>query len=136
MNYPFPKHPLVSFGVSPRIIEKGWGKETILVNNEEYCGKILSFNKGTQFSMHMHVKKRETFYVVKGRLKVETILTEWAIKEAFEICAGQVINIPRLAFHQLTALEESEIIEISTHHDDLDSYRVLPGDSQNGTRSK
>ena len=32
--------------------------------------------------------------------------------------------------HQLEALDEGRIFEVSTHHEDSDSYRVLPGDSQ------
>ena len=48
------------------IVEKGWGREIIFVNNEEYCGKILQFNKGKKFSMHYHILKKETWYVSKG----------------------------------------------------------------------
>jgi hypothetical protein len=36
--------------VTSEIVEKGWGKEIIFVNNPEYCGKILCFNKGKKFS--------------------------------------------------------------------------------------
>jgi len=32
--------------------------------------------------------------------------------------------------HQLEALTDGRIFEVSTHHEDSDSYRVLPGDSQ------
>jgi len=31
--------------LSCEIVEKGWGKEIIFVNNDEYCGKILCFDK-------------------------------------------------------------------------------------------
>ena len=47
-------------------IAKGWGKEIIFVNNDEYCGKLLCFDKGKKFSMHYHLKKKETWYVSKG----------------------------------------------------------------------
>jgi hypothetical protein len=49
------------------IVPKGWGKEIVFVNNDEYCGKILSFDKGKKFSMHYHVLKKETWYVTKGK---------------------------------------------------------------------
>ena len=32
--------------------------------------------------------------------------------------------------HQLEAITDGRIFEVSTHHEDSDSYRVLPGDSQ------
>ena len=32
--------------------------------------------------------------------------------------------------HQLQALTNGRIFEVSTYHEDSDSYRVLPGDSQ------
>ena len=47
------------------IVEKGWGKEIIFVNNDDYCGKLLCFEKGKKFSMHYHILKRETWYVSK-----------------------------------------------------------------------
>ena len=49
-----------------QIVPKGWGKEIIFVNNDEYCGKLLCFDKGKKFSMHYHLKKKETWYVSKG----------------------------------------------------------------------
>ena len=27
-------------------VKKGWGKEIIIENNDQYCGKLLIFNKG------------------------------------------------------------------------------------------
>ena len=41
-----------------QIVPKGWGKEIIFVNNDDYCGKILCFDKGKKFSMHYHLKKK------------------------------------------------------------------------------
>jgi len=43
--------------LTSEIVEKGWGKEIIFVNNPEYCGKILCFDKGKKFSMHYHIQK-------------------------------------------------------------------------------
>jgi len=42
--------------IKPKIVEKGWGQEIWIHNDEEYCGKLLRFNKeGSKFSMHYHV---------------------------------------------------------------------------------
>ena len=32
--------------------------------------------------------------------------------------------------HQIIALTDGRIFEVSTHHEDSDSFRVIPGDSQ------
>ena len=122
-------HPKLSKLKTSRV-EKGWGYELILVNNEEYCGKILHFNAGSKFSMHSHLQKRETFYCSFGELEVEGINTEDATRYFFALKAGEVLDIPRGAFHQITAKQESEVVEVSTTHWDEDSFRVCPGNSQ------
>lgn len=112
----------------PEIVEKGWGKEIIFVNHEEYCGKILCFEKEKKFSMHYHIRKRETWYVIKGRLQISYIDTQ--IGQVYQdiLHVGDVINIERGVPHQLYAFEDSEILEVSTQHYDDDSYRVWKGD--------
>ena len=111
-------------------IDKGWGHERVVCNNEEYCGKFLHFIKGSKFSLHAHFKKRETFFVLYGKLLLRTINTETAESEYEELSAGNVVEIPRGLPHQISALETSEIVEFSTHHEDSDSYRYEKGDSQ------
>jgi mannose-6-phosphate isomerase-like protein (cupin superfamily) len=110
--------------------EKGWGSELIFANTSEYCGKILNFKKGKKFSMHFHALKNETWYVVKGSLDLVRINTTTSKTETITLKTGDTITIPKLVPHQLFALEDSEIFEVSTTDFKTDSYRVLPGDSQ------
>ena len=97
-------------------VEKVWGKEIWIVNRD-YCGKKLVLNKGFRCSMHYHKSKDETFYVIKGR-----VLIEIGKKRQFML-PGDSVWIPPGAKHRFTGLENSEIIEFSTHHEDSDSYR-------------
>lgn len=115
---------------SDNIVEKKWGREIILHNDENYCGKLLQFNKGAKFSMHFHMKKVETFYVNKGKLVLKYIDTKDATTFTRELNVGDVIEIEPSDPHQIFAEEDSEIIEISTQHFDSDSYRIDKGDSQ------
>ena len=110
------------------IVEKGWGKEIIFVNNPEYCGKILVFNAGKKFSMHYHVLKKETWYVAKGRFILIWIETKTGTAYSEYLEKGDVITNERGAPHQLYALEDSEIFEVSTRHYDEDSFRIKKGD--------
>ena len=50
-------------------VEKGWGYELWIHNDEEYCGKLLYFKKGKKCSLHYHEKKKETFYLQDGKLE-------------------------------------------------------------------
>jgi len=51
-------------------VSKGWGYESWIANNDQYCGKLLFFKKGKHCSWHYHEKKHETFYVQSGKLIV------------------------------------------------------------------
>ena len=110
------------------IVEKGWGKEIIFANNSEYCGKILCFDKGKKFSMHYHLRKKETWYVAKGRFILNWIQPDIGKFHSEYLNVGDVITNERGEAHQLVALEDSEVFEVSTEHYDEDSFRVYKGD--------
>ena len=84
-------------------VEKGWGWERWIVNCEEYCGKLLFFEKDKKCSWHYHKIKDEVFYVQSGK-------------------------IYRGLRHQMLALKDSELFEFSTQHFDSDSHRIIKGD--------
>jgi quercetin dioxygenase-like cupin family protein len=110
------------------IVPKGWGKEIIFVNNDEYCGKLLCFEKGKKFSMHYHIKKKETWYVSKGSFILIWINTQNGTTYTEYLKKGEVITNDRGEPHQLIALEDSEVFEVSTKHYDDDSFRIWKGD--------
>jgi quercetin dioxygenase-like cupin family protein len=111
-------------------VPKAWGEEVVIHNGDDYCGKLLRFRKGGKFSMHFHSKKTESFYVNKGRFELRTIDTRTANRQIISIVEGDIIHIEPNTPHQLIALEEGEIFEVSTPHMDDDSYRIEKGDSQ------
>ena len=112
---------------SVEIVKKGWGKEIIFVNNDEYCGKILCFDKNKKFSMHYHLKKKETWYVNKGKFILVWIEHRNGITYSEYLNVGDVITNERGEAHQLIALEDSEVFEVSTKHYDDDSFRIYKG---------
>ena len=111
-------------------VPKGWGEEIIIENNEMYCGKVLIFNQGCKFSMHYHMIKDETWYVEYGEFLYRWIDTETADINEEKLVEGDVVRQRPGQPHQLEALSNGRIFEVSTHHEDSDSYRVLPGDTQ------
>lgn len=118
--------------IHKRIVPKKWGWETIIHNDEDYCGKLLNFNKGAKFSMHFHIKKKETWYVAAGEFELIYIDTRDASEHKRMLGVGEIVTIGRGDPHQLIALTAGQIFEVSTPHYDDDSYRVRKGDSQNG----
>ena len=116
--------------LNPAKVPKKWGHELIICNNEEFCGKLLVFKKGSQFSAHQHIKKREVFYILSGSINLMTINPKDATQNNVHLFEGGIVEIPRFLVHQITALEDTIVVEFSTHHDDEDSLRVIPGDSQ------
>ena len=112
---------------SVKKVDKSWGYELWLANNEKenYCGKILYINPGYAGSMHFHSKKHETFYILEGTLKVDVLNPENAEKTTHLLEEGETFVLDHLTPHQLFATDKPvKFIEISTFHDDADSYRV------------
>ena len=112
------------------VVPKGWGEEIIIENNKKYCGKILVFKEGCKFSMHYHMNKDETWYVEYGEFLYRWIDTETAEMHENLLNEGDTVRQQPGQPHQLQALTNGRIFEVSTYHEDSDSYRVLPGDSQ------
>ena len=110
-------------------VQKGWGHEKWIVNKEEYCGKLLFFEKGKRCSWHYHKLKDEVFYLQSGRMIVRYGEDD-NIEKAEELILEPGMNFyvyPGLR-HQMEALENSELFEFSTEHFDDDSYRIIKGD--------
>jgi mannose-6-phosphate isomerase-like protein (cupin superfamily) len=113
-------------------VPKGWGHEVIFVNNELYCGKLLHFKKGFKFSMHYHMIKDETWYVSEGEFIYRWIDTDKGeTKETILKVGDSVRQFPGMP-HQLEALTDGVVFEVSTQHFDSDSYRIWKGDVLNG----
>ena len=103
---------------------KIWGEELWITNNSKYCGKILRFKKGSCFSMHYHIVKEETWLVSKGKLLFDYFDLEKAEKLQKQLVEGDVVHLKPCIPHKLTALEESDVFEVSTQHFNEDSYRI------------
>ena len=112
--------------IKPKKVEKLWGYELWIHNDKQYCGKLLVFPKeGSNFSMHYHMIKNETWYVQKGSFQFDWIDTQLAKLQRTILNEGDVVYIEKGKPHQLTALnDDSIILEVSTEHFNSDSYRI------------
>ena len=113
-------------------VDKGWGYEIIWATTDQYCGKILVFEKaGNKFSMHFHNKKDETWFVNSGKFKLRWIDTRDSKIYEQELNEGDTWHNPPLQPHQLEAMTDGAMIfEASTADSVEDNVRRAPGDSQ------
>jgi len=120
------RQPMEPVG-KPKLVDKTWGHEAWLANNEQedYCGKILHIDANQSTSMHYHLLKHETFYVLEGTLRLELLDGQTAISNQVVLGVGETYEINRGQAHRLIARDDAvKIVEISTFHEDNDSYRV------------
>ncbi len=109
---------------SPKKVIKNLGYELWIHNDQQYCGKLLVFPKeGSNFSMHYHMIKNETWLIQSGRFQFDWIDNTKLHRMILNV--GDSVYIQKGLPHQLTALEnDSSVFEVSTQHFDDDSYRV------------
>lgn len=90
------------------IIEKPWGKEEILENNENYTVKRLTMLKNCKCSLQYHNLKKETIYVLKGELKIIIDKTFKILKE------NEFLTIEPKTTHRMEGITECIYLESST----------------------
>jgi len=104
-------------------VDKVWGSEEWIANNDKYCGKILNLNKGFRCSIHCHKNKHETFYILAGKVLME-LFDSGGNRSTINVMLPEEIQVIKpYQKHRFTGLEGSRIIEFSTHHEESDSYR-------------
>jgi mannose-6-phosphate isomerase len=105
-------HP--DFGrVEASRVDKPWGYELRWGITDRYAGKVLHVNKGEALSLQYHERKDEFQYVVRGAVDIELggpdgVLTKHRMK------AGDTLHISPGTRHRLTAIEDTDIFEVST----------------------
>lgn len=99
--------------------KKKWGHELWIVNNDLYCGKILHVENHWKVSYHAHKNKHETFHILDGYIYFRFDGIEFRMK------TGMTIVVPQNTYHSFGGLSTypAKILEVSTPHDEEDSYR-------------
>ena len=112
-----------------KLVPKGWGFEKWIVNNEEYCGKLLYFVKGKKCSWHYHILKDETFYLQSGKIVLKySDNDKISLSKEIILTRGDKFHVYRGFRHQMMAIEDTELYEFSTQHFEEDSIRIIRGD--------
>jgi mannose-6-phosphate isomerase len=96
-----------------RRVDKPWGHELIWAHTERYVGKVLHINKGESLSLQYHREKDETIMVMSGVLLFEHY-AEGEPPRKTELRALQPFHITPGVRHRMTALEDCDLVEVST----------------------
>src|SRR4029077_180268 len=95
------------------LVNKPWGHEVIWAKTDRYVGKILHVRAGGALSLQYHQVKDETIMVLTGRLLFE-FFSEGQEPSSRELGPGEPFHIwPRLR-HRMTAMEDTDVLEVST----------------------
>jgi len=103
----------VSLEPSSRRIEKPWGWEIVWAETAAYTGKLIHIRAGLRLSLQYHEQKLETQCLVSGKalLVAEDL---GGILHEILMERGRGYTIQPFQLHRLVAVEETEIIEVST----------------------
>lgn len=94
-------------------VEKPWGYELIWAETEAYAGKLLHVEAGESLSLQYHVKKRETLHVLDGAIELLIGESEDELREE-TVEPGTSIDVRPGTIHRITAVEDVDILEVST----------------------
>ena len=93
-------------------VEKPWGYELWWAQTDRYVGKIIHVNKGHALSLQFHERKDETIMVWSGKILFERQEGDQLVAQ--ELGPGDVVHVAPPTVHRMTAIEESEVFEVST----------------------
>jgi len=93
--------------------DKPWGYEHLWALNQHYAGKFLHVRGGESLSLQFHVVKDETIHVLQGRLRLRIGPSQAELRELI-LSPGDTCPIPPKTIHQMEALEDCIIAEVST----------------------
>lgn len=96
-----------------RVVDKPWGHELIWAHTERYVGKILHVKAGERLSLQYHRVKDETIMLLSGRLVFEHF-GEGEPPRKTELAPREPFHIPPGLRHRMIAVEDCDIVEVST----------------------
>jgi mannose-6-phosphate isomerase-like protein (cupin superfamily) len=96
-----------------RRVPKPWGHELIWALTDRYCGKVIAIDAGRRLSLQRHHRKDESVYVLRGRMRLHLEDDEGTVR-IHELGPGESRHVPTGRIHRFEAVEDVELIEVST----------------------
>ena len=99
--------------VEDRKVDKPWGYELRWAITDRYLGKVLHLKRGEALSLQYHERKDECQYVVRGAIDMEVGGPDREMT-THRMRAGDTVHLTPGTRHRLTAIEDTDIFEVST----------------------
>jgi mannose-6-phosphate isomerase len=97
-----------------RRVDKPWGHELIWALTDAYCGKLLHVKAGHSLSLQFHKVKDEAWLVQTGKARLELGAVGDAVLKEEIIGPGNAFHYAPGTVHRVTAIEDTDILEVST----------------------
>ena len=94
-------------------VEKPWGYELRWAITDRYAGKILHIKQGEALSLQYHERKDEYQYVMSGSIDMEIGGPDGELARR-RMKVGDTLHITPGTRHRITAVEDTDIFEVST----------------------
>jgi len=95
-------------------VDKPWGYELRWATTDRYVGRVVHVDAGHALSLQYHNVKDETILLWTGRIQFE--IEENGKRVTREMTPGDRVHITPGTVHRMTALEDSDIFEVSTRN--------------------
>ena len=121
--------------VEPIVLDFGLGRfaqtgeiEFWVANEEQagYCGKFLFVDDGQTCPYHRHARKHETFFVLKGRVRMVVDGAERVLQQ------GDTLVMPPGQAHSFTGIGPALLLEVSMPSIRRDSFFADPAIGEQG----
>ena len=89
-----------------------WGWDLVWAETDAYVGKLLFVRAGESLSLQYHEQKEETLYLLSGRVLLT--LRDGRELHVKTMEPNQAYHIPPRLIHRLEAVEDSDVLEVST----------------------
>jgi len=96
-------------------VEKPWGYERLWALTPLYAGKILFIKAGESLSLQYHELKDETIRIESGQMRFRAGPSPDHL-ETYILDPGMSFAIPTGLVHQMEAIEDCTVVEVSTPH--------------------
>jgi len=111
-------------------VDKTWGYEIIWASNDQYCGKILVFEKaGSKTAKLIHKEKKKSWFINAGRFKFTFVNVRTGEEQNVILEEGKTVDIAEMNPHYIESLTANSIIfETGTVDYEDDIFLLEPTD--------
>lgn len=113
-HYDFTSENVIISDEQPKEVIKPWGKEELIEFNDKYVVKKLFMKKNECCSLQYHELKKETIYVLDGKLKLYIGNDIDNLEEKIMV-KNDTITISPYTIHRMEGIEDSLYLECSTN---------------------